>query len=74
MPGGRPVGSKNASGHAAGGSREGAGRKERSYVVPPGLRGSVSMSRPASGPQGRLYPMFRESYNVEFMLSFTHPF
>jgi len=29
MPGGRPKGNQNAPGHAAGGRREGAGRKEK---------------------------------------------
>ena len=29
MPGGRPVGSKNALGHSAGGKREKAGRKSK---------------------------------------------
>jgi hypothetical protein len=29
MSGGRPVGSKNAQGHGAGGWREGAGRKKK---------------------------------------------
>jgi hypothetical protein len=47
MSGGRPVGSKNKSGHAAGGVRVGAGRKSRVKINPPDPVQHSSQSQPS---------------------------